>query len=66
MVVLFRFYGYRKNAGKLAKSSFGNYGPAGGHKEAARAEAPLKNLPLRENLEITTKTLIRLITKHDK
>ena len=34
--------------------------------EAARAEAPLKNLPLRENLEITTKTLIRLITKHDK
>ena len=66
MVVIFRCDGYRKNAGKLAKSSFGNYGPAGGHKEAARAEAPLKNLPLRENMEITTKTLIRLVTRHDK
>ena len=32
--------GYRKNAGKLAKTSFGEYGPAGGHKEAARAEMP--------------------------
>ena len=66
MVVIFRCDGYRKNAGKLAKSSFGAYGPAGGHKEAARAEVPLKNLPLRENQEISTKTLIRLVTKHDK
>ncbi len=66
MVVIFRCDGYRKNAGKLAKSTFGQYGPAGGHKEAARAEAPLKNLPLRENQEISTKTLIRLITQHTK
>jgi nanoRNase/pAp phosphatase (c-di-AMP/oligoRNAs hydrolase) len=66
MVVIFRCDGYRKNAGKLAKSAFGKFGPAGGHKEAARAEVPLKNLPLRENQEISTKTLIRLVTRHDK
>ena len=66
LVVIFRCDGYRKNAGKLAKSALGQYGPAGGHKEAARAEAPLKNLPLRENQEVTTKTLIRLLTQPSK
>ena len=66
MVVIFRCDGYRKNAGKLAKGTFGQYGPAGGHKQAARAEAPLKNLPLRDNHDITTKTLIRIITQHAK
>jgi len=66
LVVIFRCDGYRKNAGKLAKSTFGQFGPAGGHKEAARAESPLKNLPLRENQEFTTKTLIRLVTQHIK
>jgi nanoRNase/pAp phosphatase (c-di-AMP/oligoRNAs hydrolase) len=66
LVVIFRCDGYRKNAGKLAKSTFGGFGPAGGHKEAARAESPLKNLPLRENQEFTTKTLIRLVTQHIK
>ncbi len=66
LVVIFRCDGYRKNAGKLAKTTFGRFGPAGGHKEAARAECPLKNLPLREGQEFTTKTLIRLITQHLK
>ena len=66
LVVIFRCDGYRKNAGKLAKTTFGAFGPAGGHREAARAESPLKNLPLRENQEFTTKTLIRLITQHIK
>jgi Exopolyphosphatase-related proteins len=66
LVVIFRCDGYRKNAGKLAKATFGRFGPAGGHREAARAETPLKSLPLRENQEFTTKTLIRLITQHVK
>ncbi|MGE4559609.1 MAG: bifunctional oligoribonuclease/PAP phosphatase NrnA [Desulfobulbus sp.] len=66
LVVIFRCDGYRKNAGKLAKTTFGRFGPAGGHKEAARAECPLKNLPMREGQEFTTKTLIRLITQHIK
>ncbi|NLX19609.1 MAG: phosphoethanolamine methyltransferase [Desulfobulbus sp.] len=66
LVVIFRCDGYRKNAGKLAKTTFGRFGPAGGHREAARAETPVKNLPLRENQEFTTNTLIRLITQHVK
>ncbi len=66
LVVIFRCDGYRKNAGKLAKTTFGRFGPAGGHKEAARAESPVKNLPLREGQEFTTKTLIRLSTQHLK
>ena len=40
LVVIFRCDGYRKNAGKLAKTSFGEYGPAGGHKEAAPCRMP--------------------------
>lgn len=66
LVVIFRCDGYRKNAGKLAQKTFGEYGPAGGHREAARAEVPLKNLPLRENQEFTTNTLIRIGTRHVK
>ncbi|MDD2464393.1 MAG: DHH family phosphoesterase [Desulfobulbus sp.] len=66
LVAIFRCDGYRKNAGKLAKVAFGRFGPAGGHKEAARAESPLKNLPLREGQEFTTKTLIRIVTQHIK
>ncbi len=64
LVVIFRCDGYRKNAGKLAQKTFGEFGPAGGHREAARAESPLKNLPLRENQEVTTSTLMRLATRH--
>lgn len=66
LVVIFRCDGYRKNAGKLAQSTFSEFGSAGGHREAARAEAPLKNLPLRENQDFTTNTLIRLATRHMK
>lgn len=41
LVIIFRNDGIRKNAGKLAKESFGHWGSAGGHKSAARAEVPL-------------------------
>jgi len=64
LVVIIRCDGYRKNAGKLAQKTFGEYGPAGGHREAARAEAPLKNLPLREGQEFTTSALMRIATRH--
>jgi len=66
LIVIFRCDGYRKNAGKLAEKTFGEFGPAGGHREAARAEVPLKNLPLREGQEFTTSTLMRLATRHMK
>jgi nanoRNase/pAp phosphatase (c-di-AMP/oligoRNAs hydrolase) len=64
LVVIIRCDGYRKNAGKLAQKTFGEYGPAGGHREAARAEVPLKNLPLREGQEFTTSALMRIATRH--
>ncbi len=64
LVVIFRWEGYRKHAGKLAQRTFGEFGPAGGHKEAARAEVSLKNLPLRERQEFSTATLMRLATRY--
>ena len=63
LVVIFRCDGYKKNAGKLAEKIFGEAGSAGGHREAARAEVPLKNL-LGENEEFTTEMLKKLTTKH--
>ncbi len=64
LVVIIRCDGYRKNAGKLAQKTFGEYGPAGGHREAARAEVPLRNLPLREGQEFTTSALRRIASQH--
>lgn len=63
LVVIFRCDGYRKSAGKLATKTFGELGSAGGHKEAARAEVPLKNLALGDK-EFTSDTLKRLILRH--
>jgi len=63
LVVIFRCDGYRKNAGKLATRSFGALGSAGGHKQAARAEVPLKNLDMGEK-EFTSESLLRLIMRH--
>lgn len=63
LVVIFRCDGYRKSAGKLASKTFGELGSAGGHKEAARAEVPLKNLELGDR-EFTSDTLKRLIMRH--
>jgi nanoRNase/pAp phosphatase (c-di-AMP/oligoRNAs hydrolase) len=65
LIVIFRCDGYRKNAGKLATRIFGAIGSAGGHKEAARAEVPLKNLAP-EYQEFTSLTLKRLTTRHMK
>ncbi len=63
LVVIFRCDGYRKNAGKMAERIFGAMGSAGGHKESARAEVPLKNLSLGDK-EFTTLALKRLATRH--
>jgi nanoRNase/pAp phosphatase (c-di-AMP/oligoRNAs hydrolase) len=63
LVVIFRCDGYRKSAGKLADRIFGSVGSAGGHKGAARAEVPLKNLDLGEK-EFTSDTLKRFIMRH--
>lgn len=65
LVVIFRCDGYRKSAGKLASQVFGELGPAGGHKGAARAEIPLKALEMTE-YDINTQTLKRLTMNHMK
>lgn len=44
LVVVFRNDGLRKNAGRVAKLSFGQLGSAGGHKSMARAEINLAAL----------------------
>ena len=44
LVVIFRNDGIRRNAGKVAKESFGQFGSAGGHKNMARAEVALSDL----------------------
>jgi nanoRNase/pAp phosphatase (c-di-AMP/oligoRNAs hydrolase) len=63
LVVIFRCDGYRKSAGKLAERIFGSVGSAGGHKGAARAEIPLKNLNINDQ-DFTSDTLKRLIMRH--
>jgi nanoRNase/pAp phosphatase (c-di-AMP/oligoRNAs hydrolase) len=66
LVVIFRCDGYRKNAGNFAQKTFGKFGVAGGHKEAARAEVPLRNLDLPDSQDFTTHSLIKLATRHEK
>ena len=44
LVVVFRNDGLRRNAGEVAKQSFGHIGSAGGHKNMARAEIPIPDL----------------------
>lgn len=63
LVVIFRCDGYRKSAGKLAARAFGSLGSAGGHKDSARAEVPLKNLEITEK-EFDTLTLKKMTMRH--
>ena len=44
LVVIFRGDGLRKDMGKTAAQMFGDLGPAGGHKQMARAEIPLEKI----------------------
>jgi nanoRNase/pAp phosphatase (c-di-AMP/oligoRNAs hydrolase) len=44
LVVILRNDGYRKDAGKVATQAFGQFGPAGGHRGAARANILLEAL----------------------
>lgn len=63
LVVIFRCDGYRKSAGNLASKIFGSIGSAGGHKEAARAEVPLKNLAIGDK-PFNSDSLKKLINSH--
>jgi len=44
LVIIFRGDGLRKDMGKLASQMFGDLGPAGGHKQMARAEISLDSI----------------------
>ena len=44
LILVFRNDGLKKDAGRLAKKSFGNIGSAGGHKSMSRAEISVENL----------------------
>ena len=66
LIVIFRNDGFRKDAGKVAKKSFGELGPAGGHKSAARAEIPLEALKNEIDYENDEKLLKWIINRVEK
>ena len=45
LIVILRNAGFRLDAGKMARKLFGQWGPAGGHRSAARAEVPVESIP---------------------
>jgi len=47
LTAIFRNAGFRRDAGKLAQELFADFGTAGGHRSAARAEIPLENIKAR-------------------
>jgi len=66
LVLILRNDGLRKDAGKVAKESFGELGSAGGHKSMARAEIHLEVLKDEvnyENNKMLLKWIIRRVEK---
>jgi nanoRNase/pAp phosphatase (c-di-AMP/oligoRNAs hydrolase) len=66
LIVVFRNDGIRKNAGKVAKESFGQFGSAGGHKNMARAEIALSDLSDQVDWRDEKKLLAWLIQRVEK
>jgi nanoRNase/pAp phosphatase (c-di-AMP/oligoRNAs hydrolase) len=61
-IVIFRNAGFRLNAGRMAKKCFGDWGSAGGHKSAARAEVFLNDTkpPIQDDSEFRQYVLSRI------
>jgi nanoRNase/pAp phosphatase (c-di-AMP/oligoRNAs hydrolase) len=66
LIVIFRNDGIRKNAGNVAKKSFGPFGSAGGHKNMARAEIALSDLAEQVDIQDEKKLLKWLINRVEK
>jgi nanoRNase/pAp phosphatase (c-di-AMP/oligoRNAs hydrolase) len=66
LIVILRNDGIRKNAGKVAKESFGQFGSAGGHKNMARAEIALSDFPDQIDWRDDKKLLTWLINRVEK
>jgi nanoRNase/pAp phosphatase (c-di-AMP/oligoRNAs hydrolase) len=62
LIVIFRNAGFRLDAGKMAQKLFGQWGSAGGHKSAARAEIPVHEIepPIFESSEFKQFVLNRI------
>ncbi len=63
LIIIIRNDGIRKNAGKVAKESFGQCGSAGGHKNMARAEIALTDLPEQVQFRDEKKLMAWLINR---
>ena len=66
LIVIFRNDGIRKNAGNVAKKSFGQFGSAGGHKNMARAEFNLSDIAEQVDIRDGKKLLRWLINQVEK
>jgi len=66
LIVIFRNDGIRKNAGNVAKKSFGQFGSAGGHKNMARAEFALSDIAGQVDIRDEKKLLKWLINQVEK
>lgn len=66
LIVIFRNDGIRKNAGNVAKKSFGQFGSAGGHKNMARAEFALSDIAEQVDIRDEKKLLKWLINRVEK
>jgi len=66
LVVIIRNDGIRKNAGNIAKKSFGQFGSAGGHKSMARAEFSLSDIADQVDFRDEKKLLRWLINRVEK
>ncbi|MDR1044980.1 MAG: DHH family phosphoesterase [Candidatus Adiutrix sp.] len=64
LVIILRAGGLRQDVGQLAQRAFGELGSAGGHKNMARAEIPLKHLEvkIRNNLQAINRFVLRRLS----
>jgi len=63
MVIIFRGDGYRQDCGAIARNSFGQFGPAGGHRSAARVEIPLELLKTHLDGDLSQDTVDRFLVQ---
>jgi len=47
LIAIIRNAGYRRDAGKLSERLFGEFGAAGGHRNAVRAQIPVEHIARR-------------------
>jgi len=66
LVLIFRNDGIRKNAGRVAKTSFCQLGSAGGHKSMARAEIPVGSIAGMVDINNDRKVLHWVIDRIEK